>query len=105
MDLADALPLGELAAAFASLPMFPLFDTAYFIISVLYLKYEPGECGPWPWGGLRYRCALTDPAQTQQVPPPAGPAPAACPGPVTAPHGDGRRAGQTARSRGCDFEK
>uniref|UniRef100_H0YQD2 Trimeric intracellular cation channel type A n=3 Tax=Taeniopygia guttata TaxID=59729 RepID=H0YQD2_TAEGU len=42
MDLAEALPLGELAAAFAALPVFPLFDTAYFIISVLYLKYEPG---------------------------------------------------------------
>ncbi|RLV90665.1 hypothetical protein DV515_00014316, partial [Chloebia gouldiae] len=36
------LPLGELAAAFAALPVFPLFDTAYFIVSVLYLKYEPG---------------------------------------------------------------
>lgn len=66
MDLAEALPLGELAAAFAALPVFPLFDTAYFIISVLYLKYEPGECGPWPGEGargeLRYRCAGTDPA-------------------------------------------
>lgn len=64
MDLADALPLGELAAAFAALPVFPLFDTAYFIISVLYLKYEPGECGPWPGEGrgeLRCRCAGTDP--------------------------------------------
>lgn len=50
MDLAEALPLGELAAAFASLPVFPLFDTAYFIISVLYLKYEPGECGPGAGG-------------------------------------------------------
>lgn len=66
MDLAEALPLGELAAAFAALPVFPLFDTAYFIISVLYLKYEPGECGPWPGEGargeLRYRCAGTEPA-------------------------------------------
>lgn len=46
MELAGALQLGELAAAFAALPVFPLFDTAYFIVSVLYLKYEPGECGP-----------------------------------------------------------
>lgn len=45
MDLAGALQLGELAAAFAALPVFPLFDAAYFIVSVLYLKYEPGRCG------------------------------------------------------------
>ncbi|KAI6072248.1 Trimeric intracellular cation channel type A isoform X1 [Aix galericulata] len=43
MDLAGALQLGELAAAFAALPVFPLFDAAYFIVSVLYLKYEPGR--------------------------------------------------------------
>ncbi|XP_067168923.1 trimeric intracellular cation channel type A isoform X2 [Apteryx mantelli] len=42
MELAGALQLGELAAAFAALPVFPLFDLAYFIVSVLYLKYEPG---------------------------------------------------------------
>lgn len=48
MEAAEALQLGELAAAFAALPVFPLFDTAYFIVSVLYLKYEPGECGPAP---------------------------------------------------------
>lgn len=48
MEVAETLQLGELAAAFAALPVFPLFDTAYFIVSVLYLKYEPGECGPAP---------------------------------------------------------
>lgn len=46
MELPGALQLGELAAAFASVPVFPLFDAAYFIVSVLYLKYEPGQCGP-----------------------------------------------------------
>lgn len=45
MELPGALQLGELAAAFASVPVFPLFDAAYFIVSVLYLKYEPGQCG------------------------------------------------------------
>lgn len=72
MDLAEALPLGELAAAFAALPVFPLFDTAYFIISVLYLKYEPGECGPWPGEGARGSCGTAVPAQSPHCPAPAG---------------------------------
>ncbi|KYO41869.1 trimeric intracellular cation channel type A [Alligator mississippiensis] len=42
MELSGLLQPGELAAAFASLPVFPLFDLGYFIVSVLYLKYEPG---------------------------------------------------------------
>lgn len=87
MDLAEALPLGELAAAFAALPVFPLFDTAYFIISVLYLKYEPGECGPWPGGGLGAAPVPLCTARTaphQQVLPAARPSPPVT-GRVTAP--------------------
>ncbi|KAJ7428785.1 hypothetical protein WISP_00746 [Willisornis vidua] len=55
MELPESLPLGELAAAFATLPVFPLFDTAYFIVSVLYLKYEPGPSSTFriiEWIGL-----------------------------------------------------
>lgn len=46
MELSGLLQPGELAAAFASLPVFPLFDLGYFIVSVLYLKYEPGQSAP-----------------------------------------------------------
>uniref|UniRef100_A0A8C8S861 Trimeric intracellular cation channel type A n=1 Tax=Pelusios castaneus TaxID=367368 RepID=A0A8C8S861_9SAUR len=42
MELAGGLPLGELAAAFARVPVFPLFELGYFLVSILYLKYEPG---------------------------------------------------------------
>ncbi|CAM4683131.1 unnamed protein product [Lepidochelys olivacea] len=42
MELAGALQLGELAAAFARVPVFPLFDLGYFIVSILCLAYEPG---------------------------------------------------------------
>lgn len=37
------LNLGDLAQAFSKMGMFPVFDVAYYIVSILYLKYEPGE--------------------------------------------------------------
>ncbi|XP_003464294.1 trimeric intracellular cation channel type A [Cavia porcellus] len=42
MDLLSALSLGELALSFSRVPLFPVFDLSYFIVSLLYLKYEPG---------------------------------------------------------------
>lgn len=44
MEVLDALNLGEFAQYFAKMAMFPVFDLAYFIVSILYLKYEPGKC-------------------------------------------------------------
>lgn len=43
MELLSALSLGELALSFSRVPLFPVFDLSYFIVSILYLKYEPGE--------------------------------------------------------------
>lgn len=56
MELLSALSLGELALSFSRVPLFPVFDLSYFIVSILYLKYEPGEPGPeagedWHSGG------------------------------------------------------
>lgn len=45
MELLSALSLGELALSFSRVPLFPVFDLSYFIVSILYLKYEPGEPG------------------------------------------------------------
>lgn len=45
MDLLSALSLGELALSFSRVPLFPVFDLSYFIVSIIYLKYEPGESG------------------------------------------------------------
>nr|XP_048283178.1 trimeric intracellular cation channel type A isoform X2 [Myodes glareolus] len=42
MDLISALSLGELALSFSRVPLFPVFDLSYFIVSIIYLKYEPG---------------------------------------------------------------
>ncbi|XP_030075373.1 trimeric intracellular cation channel type A [Microcaecilia unicolor] len=42
MDALWALELGELPAVFSELPLFPIFDLGYYIVSILYLKYEPG---------------------------------------------------------------
>lgn len=57
MELLTALSLGELALSFSRVPLFPVFDLSYFIVSILYLKYEPGELGraarrrkPWIMG-------------------------------------------------------
>lgn len=45
MELLTALSLDELALSFSRVPLFPVFDLSYFIVSILYLKYEPGELG------------------------------------------------------------
>jgi len=42
MEALAALNLGDLTAAFSKMGMFPVFDLAYYIVSILYLKYEPG---------------------------------------------------------------
>ncbi|XP_028856454.1 trimeric intracellular cation channel type A [Denticeps clupeoides] len=43
MDVLGILNLGEIAQYFAKMAMFPVFDLAYYIVSILYLKYEPGS--------------------------------------------------------------
>ncbi|KAI7795539.1 trimeric intracellular cation channel type A [Triplophysa rosa] len=42
MEVLDVLNLGEIAQYFSKMAMFPVFDLAYYIVSILYLKYEPG---------------------------------------------------------------
>lgn len=42
MEVLDVLNLGEFAQYFSKMGMFPVFDLAYYIVSILYLKYEPG---------------------------------------------------------------
>jgi len=42
MEVLAALNLGDLTATFSKMGMFPVFDVAYYIVSILYLKYEPG---------------------------------------------------------------
>ena len=44
MEVLALLNLGDFAQVFSKLGMFPVFDLAYYIVSILYLKYEPGEC-------------------------------------------------------------
>ena len=43
MDVLGALNLGDIAQTFSKMGMFPVFDLAYYIVSILYLKYEPGQ--------------------------------------------------------------
>uniref|UniRef100_A0A3Q4M9D0 Trimeric intracellular cation channel type A n=1 Tax=Neolamprologus brichardi TaxID=32507 RepID=A0A3Q4M9D0_NEOBR len=43
MDVLTVLNLGDIAQAFSKMGMFPVFDLAYYIVSILYLKYEPGS--------------------------------------------------------------
>lgn len=43
MDVLGVLNLGEIGVYFSKMAMFPVFDLAYYIVSILYLKYEPGE--------------------------------------------------------------
>ncbi len=43
MEVLAALNLGDFAQIFSKMGMFPVFDLAYYIVSILYLKYEPGE--------------------------------------------------------------
>ena len=45
MEVLDILNLGEIAHYFSKMAMFPVFDLAYYIVSILYLKYEPGKSG------------------------------------------------------------
>lgn len=54
MELLSALSLGELALSFSRVPLFPVFDLSYFIVSILYLKYEPGETGRRAGGGWHH---------------------------------------------------
>ncbi|KAG7282816.1 hypothetical protein CRUP_012205 [Coryphaenoides rupestris] len=42
MDVLGLLNLGDIAQIFSKMGMFPVFDLAYYIVSILYLKYEPG---------------------------------------------------------------
>ncbi|XP_062816090.1 trimeric intracellular cation channel type A isoform X2 [Anolis carolinensis] len=42
MDLLGSLDVADLASAFSRLPLFPLFDLGYFVVSLLYLRYEKG---------------------------------------------------------------
>lgn len=44
MEVLSALNLGDFAQVFSKMGMFPVFDVAYYIVSIIYLKYEPGEC-------------------------------------------------------------
>ncbi|XP_026179453.1 trimeric intracellular cation channel type A [Mastacembelus armatus] len=43
MDVLTVLNLGDFAHAFSKMGMFPVFDVAYYIVSIVYLKYEPGS--------------------------------------------------------------
>lgn len=43
MEVLSVLNLGDFAHIFSKMGMFPVFDLAYYIVSILYLKYEPGE--------------------------------------------------------------
>ncbi|KAG5276433.1 hypothetical protein AALO_G00131980 [Alosa alosa] len=43
MDVLGVLNLGEVGVYFSKMAMFPVFDLAYYIVSILYLKYEPGS--------------------------------------------------------------
>jgi len=43
MEVLDVLNLGEIAQYFSKMAMFPVFDLAYYIVSILYLKYETGK--------------------------------------------------------------
>ncbi|XP_034035948.1 trimeric intracellular cation channel type A [Thalassophryne amazonica] len=43
MDVLAVLNLSEFAHFFSKMAMFPVFDCAYYIVSILYLKYEPGS--------------------------------------------------------------
>ncbi|KAJ8791273.1 hypothetical protein J1605_020713 [Eschrichtius robustus] len=38
-------PWNELTLAFSRTSMFPFFDIAHYLVSVMALKHQPGECG------------------------------------------------------------
>ncbi|XP_021106767.1 trimeric intracellular cation channel type A isoform X2 [Heterocephalus glaber] len=58
MELLSALSLGELALSFSRVPLFPVFDLSYFIVSLLYLKYEPVPQAP---SGVTHRTGVEQP--------------------------------------------
>lgn len=43
MDLLEVLHLDELSHGLANLSMFPYFDMAHYIVSVMALREQPGE--------------------------------------------------------------
>lgn len=46
MDLLEVLHLDELSHGLANLSMFPYFDMAHYIVSVMALREQPGEWLP-----------------------------------------------------------
>lgn len=44
MDLLSVLYFDELSHGLANLSMFPFFDMAHYIVSVMALREQPGEC-------------------------------------------------------------
>ncbi|XP_033615267.1 trimeric intracellular cation channel type A [Fukomys damarensis] len=62
MELLSALSLGELALSFSRVPLFPVFDLSYFIVSLLYLKYEPGSPAASAFAHLQYSNESRSPA-------------------------------------------
>lgn len=44
MDLFGLLHLDELSHGLANLSMFPYFDMAHYIVSVMSLREQPGKC-------------------------------------------------------------
>lgn len=44
MDLLSVLHFDELSHGLANLSMFPFFDMAHYIVSVMALREQPGEC-------------------------------------------------------------
>lgn len=43
----------EMTMSFSRLSMFPFFDIAHYLVSVMALKRQPGECGAPRTGPLR----------------------------------------------------
>lgn len=46
MDVFEVLHLDELSHGLANLSMFPYFDMAHYIVSVMALREQPGESKP-----------------------------------------------------------
>lgn len=43
MDLFEVLHLDQLSHGLANLPMFPYFDMAHYIVSIMALREQPGK--------------------------------------------------------------
>jgi len=52
MDLFGLLHLDELSHGLANMSMFPFFDMAHYIVSILALREQPGECARDPCHGV-----------------------------------------------------